>query len=189
VYEPVALPGEGEGTAIPDQSSISKVYTEVFSEFIEKEIEPRVATLKEKIQESNSNPKYHNSLAVLYARYGQKDNALAELEGILEERGNYLPALMNIGNIYFLDSLYEKALDYYFIAEEAAPENAKVVLAFARTQHALEDYESAKIAYGKLKALDPDLAGRYAYLDTGAESTNRAADMEMTKGNVLWEEE
>ena len=63
------------------------------------------------------------------------------------------------------------------------------MLAFARVKHALEEYEEATSAYEKLQTLDTELAERYAYLGTGAASTDRAADVEMTKGNVLWEVE
>ena len=48
---------------------------------------------------------------------------------------------------------------------------------------------TAQKAYSKLKEIDPELAGRFAYLDFRGDESARASDIEIIKETVLWEEE
>ena len=68
------------------------------------------------------------------------------------------------------------------------PNDAKVLLAVARGNEALEKYAAAKDSFDKLKTIDPGLASRYAFLGTGGGDSTRAASAERTKGDVLWQE-
>ena len=45
---------------------------------------------------------------------------------------DYVPALLNMGNILYLSDQKEKALDYYNRALSKDPENPRVLLAVAR---------------------------------------------------------
>jgi hypothetical protein len=83
----------------------------------------------------------------------------------------------------------EKALSWFERAAKAAPRDAKVLLALARTSHALEDYRSSRMSYDALKKLDPDLAARYSYLELKGEESVRAASIAGTLDTVLWAEE
>ncbi|MCK5568616.1 MAG: tetratricopeptide repeat protein, partial [Spirochaetes bacterium] len=108
---------------------------------------------------------------------------------LLSKNKSYVPALLNLGNIYYLEDDMEKALSYYERAYVSLPGNAKAILCMARVNHELENYGIVNKLYNKLKEADPDLAARYLYLGLKGEESTRAADMSGVKDTVLWDEE
>jgi tetratricopeptide (TPR) repeat protein len=103
-------------------------------------------------------------------------------------KDEYVPALINMGNIYFVQSQTDKALDFYDRAYKKDPNNPTVLLCVARVNHALENYAIAKKAYADLQAKDPELAQRFAYLDLRGEEATRAADANGVRKVVIWQE-
>ena len=147
-----------------------------------------MAKLTAEISDSNYRPSAINKLGVLYARYGLNDRAEREFKRILE-KNEYVPALINLGNIRFLEDRIRDALKYYERAEQISPHHPKVLLAIARVNHEIENFVSVQVAYRRLKEIDPDLAARFSYLDLRGEEATRAAEIGQVKGAVLWDEE
>ena len=129
-----------------------------------------------------------NKLGVLYARYGLMDRAEREFKKVLAKDINYVPSLLNMGNIYYLNGDMKTAKYYYDKAYKKAPDNPKVLLTVARVNHEMENYGTVNEAYGKLKYLDPDLAQQFAYLDLRGGEALRAASIGGIKEVVIWEE-
>ena len=188
VYRPVALPGSGQNVDLPSRERILLAYEEQIVRFIDREIYPRVAELQAKIRQSNVTNRYVNKLGVLYARYGLMDRALREFTKVAESE-DYVPALINMGNIYFVQKDMINAQKYYERALSADPENPKVILAAARVNHELENYGTVRNMYSKLRTLDGELAEQFAYLDLRGEEASRAAQISGLKEMILWEEE
>jgi tetratricopeptide (TPR) repeat protein len=113
------------------------------------------------------------------------------IEGFLEilRRQEYLPAMTNAANIYFLQENYGTALDLYNRALKQNSENRAALLGVARCNHELENYGFVKQTYDKIQKVDPELAERYAYLDMKGEEASRASDAAGLKNTVLWEDE
>ena len=187
VYEPVGLPGATD-IALPNRAKVTIAYLEEVTKFIDREIYPQVAKLQAEIKRSGGSPKSINRLGVLYARYGLYDRAEREFKKVLSKNGNYVPALINLGNIHYLNKDMKGALSYYNKAYTVAPDNPKVLLCVARANHELENYGSVREAYDKLKAINPDLAMQFAYLDLRGEEATRAASMAGVKEVVIWDE-
>ncbi len=188
LYEPVGLPGGGSEVDLPATDLIVKTYLQEVIRFIEREMYPRVVKLKAEIKRTGGSPELLNKLGVLYARYGVVDKAEAEFK-IIVDRKEFVPALVNLGNIYYLNEDWETALDYYERAYSQEPDNAQVLLPIARVHHKLENYGYARRTYSKLKKSDPDLAERFAYLDLKGEAGVRAAEVSRVEGVVVWTEE
>jgi tetratricopeptide (TPR) repeat protein len=186
-YEPVGLPGAEVTVQLPPSEKIVTAYQEEVAKFIDQEISPRVASLENQITKAQDPRKPTNVLGVLYARYGQYDRAQKEFEKLLAKE-DYVPALLNMGNILYLSGEKAKALDYYNRAYAKDPENPRVLLAVARVNHDLENYFAAKKFYAELKARDPDLALQFAYLDMKGEEATRAAEVSGVGGTVVWEQ-
>lgn len=187
-YEPVGLPGTANGITRPLPAKVVELFEGDLVEFIAREMTPQEEKLKDEIRKKQGAPRSYNKLGVLYARYGKIDAALAQFEAALENE-EYAPALLNIGNIRFLEEDLDSALTYYKRAEEIKPNAPKVLLALARTQHSLGNNEDAAIYYNKLKVEEPEMAGQFSYLDTHHTETERAANINDTTGLMIWDEE
>ncbi len=187
-YEPVGLPGESVQLTLPDRNSIVSAYLQELIKFIDREIFPQVAELQAAIKKSKGNPKEINKLGILYARYGLLDRAKREFKNIIEKNKNFVPGLINLGNIYYLNNDMRNALTYYERAFELAPENPTVLLCVARTNHELENYGLVRDAYNNLKKVDPDLAYQFSYLSLRGEEAVRSAELSKVKDVVIWED-
>ena len=186
-YEPVGISGTEVTLNLPASDKVMARYLDDVGRFVDGEISSKVAALESQIQSSPDSRKPTNALGVLYARYGQFDRAQQEFEKILS-KDEYVPALLNWGNILYLRDEKEKALDYYNRAYAKDPENPNVILAVAKTYHDLENYYEVKKLYEALKQKDPDLALKFAYLDLKGEEATRAAEANGVSGIVIWQE-
>jgi ankyrin repeat protein/tetratricopeptide (TPR) repeat protein len=187
LYEPVALPGTEVAVNLPPSEKIVSASKQEVGKFIDKEISTKAAALESQITNAQDSRKPTNELGVLFARYGQYDRAQKEFEKLLAKE-EYVPALLNMGNIFYLNDQKEKALVYYNRAYAKDPENPRVLLQVARVNHDLENYGAVEKLYAELKARDPDLARRFAYLDLKGEDATRAANVAGVNGAVVWEE-
>jgi len=186
VYNPVGLPGEAELIELPSEEMIAKSYLQELSKYINQEIYPQVAQLENEIRRHGESPVLRNKLGVLYARYGLIEMAQKEFIRVLKEDDSYVPALLNMGNIYFLQNNMKQAQKYYTLAAEQKPDDPKTLLCIARVNHELENYGTVRELYQKLKAMDPDLASRFAYLDLRGEEALRAAEAAREKEVMVW---
>jgi len=129
-----------------------------------------------------------NSLGVLYAKYGQSDNAEEQFTRALKQK-TYLPAIINLGNLSFIKEDWAGALRYYKQANDIAPGVPHVLLALARTDLELQNYNDARNVYEKLKKIDPVLADQFSYLGESQNTGTRSADVEAERLEVYWESE
>jgi hypothetical protein len=185
IYEPVRLPGAEAAVNLPPAEKIIAAYQQEAFRFIDQELFPRIAALESQIKEAKDPRKSINELGILYARYGHYDEAQQQFKKLLEKE-NYVPALLNMGNVLFLGDQQDKALEYYNRAYAKDPTNPKVLLAVARANHDLENYGIVKKVFAELKKSDPDLAQQFAYLDLKGEEATRAADASGMSGIVVW---
>lgn len=185
VYQPVGLPGADTTISVPQSDSILKAYQGEVQKYLDTALAPMVATLQEQIKNSG-NLSAMNSLGVLYAKYGQTDKAEWEFQLVLR-RKPFLPTLLNLGHLYFTKGDWKNALLSYKQASEIDPRNPHTLLALARVNRKLQNYPDAKTSYEKLKAVDPTLAGQFAFLGEGKGAGARAADVQAERKAILWE--
>jgi tetratricopeptide (TPR) repeat protein len=186
-YKPVGLPGTSS-VSMPDRLAVVNSFKTELVRFIDGEIYPQVSKLQVEIKQNNNAAKYVNRLGVLYGRYGLTDKAVVQFEMIINNT-EYLPALINMGNISFLKKDIKEALEYYQRASAKDPDNPKVLLSVARCSHELENYGLVRNSYDKLKLIDPDLAEQFAYLALRGEEASRAAEINEVMEVVVWDEE
>ncbi len=186
-YQAVGF-NEGAAIALPDKTKVTRAFKDSLTRYVDKEIYPQVAQIQSQMQQSNIKYKYENRLAVLYARYGQYDRASDTFKKIVQTR-EYKPALINLGNISFIKDDYEAASGFYQRVLNIDANNKSALLGVSRCNHEMENYGLVGKTYQKLKAIDPDLAMRFAYLDLRGEEATRAADAAGMRKVVLWEEE
>ena len=185
-YEPVGLPGDAERIDLPHISEIETLYTSELDKFIQREITPKVNELKESIKRNNNSPKEINKLGVLYARFGLFEQAEEEFNRILANQ-EYVPALINLANVYYIQGFIDDALEYYNRALKISPENGAVLLGVAKANYEKGNHGLVKNLYNKLAQIRPSLAERYSYLVVKEDDTARAS--ETVREDVWWEEE
>lgn len=147
---------------------------------------PQIVSIREKLETANNPEKWLNQLGVVYARYGLLPEAEETFLSLFEAQ-EYLPALVNVGNLYYLHEKPQGVLDLYRRVESISEDNLIVILGIACTSHKLKDYSTSEKMYLKLQSLDPELAERFAYLGMQGESETRAASVKLSE--VLWQEE
>lgn len=187
-YKPVGLPGERPAMSMPAREAVAAALDAQINRFIDREIYPQVAQLQEAMSKANDPAKYANKLGVLYAKYGLFEKAVPQLSKALEYE-EYLPALINLGNISFLRERMTDAKGYYERALVLAPDNPKVLLSVAKVHHELENYGMVRQVYAQLQKIDESLAVQFAYLDLRGDEASRAAEVSGMKNKVLWDEE
>jgi len=188
VYKPVGqIPPLASTVSLPDRAVIAAAYKTELNRFIDQEIAPRVSALQKEITSRKTDPRPLNTLGVLYARYGRVDQAAAQFESA-SRLGEYLPALINLGNIRFVARDFKAALDFYQRAGKRDPKDAFALLGLARTNAALGNDGAARTAYESLKALSPDMAKQFAFLSEPASEKARAANQDEVLRKMIWDE-
>jgi len=187
LYEPVFFRGEDIQVGAPQTEAFLTAFLQEQIRFIEQEIYPQVARLQADIRSSKNDPKAVNKLGVLYAKYGLYDRAQAAFDDILKNV-EYVPALVNLGNISYIGGTLDRADEYYERALKADPTSSTALLGLARLNHDLENYGAVKKFYDQLAAVDRSLADRFSYLNLKGEEATRAGNISGAKEEQVWGE-
>ncbi len=184
-YKPVAYSASSAAITLPSEADWTKAYAEEVKTFINQQIAAQVQKLQADIKANPSTPEYVNKLGVVYARYGLTSEA--EKEFLKLDKQDYVPALVNLGNLAFQKPDMKTALAYYGRACKKEATNARALLGTARSNHELENYGSAQEAYASLKKVDAALAAQYAYLELKGTEADQAKAGSVT-GKIDWGE-
>lgn len=187
LYEPVQLPGSST-VVVPDEEKLAAAILAAKESYVNREIAEQLTAIQARMRSQGESSKGINELGTLYARYGLLDRGEKEFQRIVAKE-EYVPALINLGNVYFLRGDMDQATTFYDRAYRREPQNARVLLGLARVNQATENYGAAHKFYTALKAVDQDLAQQFAYLELKGEEASRAADASQTKGVVIWEQQ
>jgi tetratricopeptide (TPR) repeat protein len=158
-YEPVGFSATTATLSLPSDSALAAAFSAEVKKLVDREIATQVAGLQAQIKKDGGKPESVNKLGVLYAKYGLTTEAKAEFSRTLKT-AEYVPALVNLGNLAFLTGDAKKALGYYERAQKKEPQKAAVLLGIARANHELENYGKVQEAYAKLKTIDSELASQ-----------------------------
>ena len=99
----------------------------------------------------------------------------------------YTPALINLGNIYYLRGDLHKALEFYTRAQHQSPDSPAVLVSLTRINRELENHAQAQKSYAQLAAVAPDIAEDYKFLSQTEETGARAGEAGQREV-LLWEE-
>lgn len=186
-YEPVGLPG-GSEVPLPGNDAVLSAFLQEVVKFVDREIAPRVAKLEQDIRQTGGTPAAHNKLGILYAQYGRLDEAEKAFRAAVGQQ-DYVPGLLNLGNVYSLRGESARALEQYQLAARREPQNPAVLLALARIYHQAGQFDLARAKHRELSAVDRQLAERFAYLEgTGDATPERTSDAESLRRQVVWAE-
>lgn len=186
-YEPVGLPGEPAAINLPEAAVLSGFFEKEVDLYVERELSPRIAALEARIRGRGGNPQMHNRLGILYARYDRFEDAQKEFQKALEQE-QYVPAMLNLGNLLLIQGSPEKALTYFEEAHRLSPNDPKITLVLSMAYRQADQRELSLETYEKLAVLDKTLAEKHSYLGSGSLSGGRAAEVDKLSV-LLWFEE
>jgi hypothetical protein len=186
-YKPVGLVAGQASINPPPADSMIGIFQGVMQRFVEREVSPRAEKIRQEMSAANDDPKLANKLGLLYAKYGLYEKSAAEFEHVLA-RGDYLPVLINIGNVYYLKKEMNKALGYFERAYQMDGTNAAAILGLAKARYELEDFAGAGELYVRLREVNPTLAGKNQYLVSRSTDATRAGTSWLQE-TAVWAEE
>ena len=183
-YPPVGLAADATAPQVPAEDLVKLAFSAELSQRVDEELAAVVAPLDQSIRKDPT-PRSYNSRGVAFARYSRLDRAESDFRAAVEMRGDYLWALLNLGNLALLKSDAQAAYEYFQKAVDAAPRDPRALLAFSTAAAALGRNEEAAQAFASAKLIDPRLAEIHGA--PGVETGTRAA--QQRTATTEWEQE
>ena len=174
IYEPVNFTADRE-IFFPAESRVTGNFLKEVDKFAEGEIREHKEQLAVRFEGNEMDPKYLNSLGLIYSRFGFYDKALDFFDEVISQ-DDYLPAIMNAGNVCAFQGNMDKAVRYYLEAANKAPENPRILLSLGKAYLKLGDYSNAEEAVGRARRIDPGIPAGLLNQETG--SASRASEAE-----------
>jgi tetratricopeptide (TPR) repeat protein len=171
----------------PDSERVFSAYSNELKMFWNTNFQPRVSSVQKDLALRKYDAKLLNNLGVLYARFGMYDDARKQFELLVSNNGEVVTALINLGNLAFLDGRNEDSLDYFTRALKQSSDNSVALQGIAMAGYELGDINAVQTALERLRKADPDAASRLASLGAGGGASGRAASAE--KEITSWNEE
>ncbi|HUW71022.1 MAG TPA: tetratricopeptide repeat protein [bacterium] len=181
-YAPVGLPADGSTIALPPRSDVLRAFRVELAKVVNAQLNVRIDGLGPLPSKGPGFAKASNDRGVLYAKYGMYTEAERDLKAAAREQ--YTPAIINLGNVAFMQSDYQTAYGYYTQAAKTNPDNPRLLVSIATVAASLGRTAEVVATLERVKKLDPKIADRYASLIQTSSSSGRAADI--STGDVTW---
>lgn len=108
-----------------------------------------------------------NNAIIIYGKNGMVSEAIKLAEDLLNNGSKDDPSLLNnLGNLYFLNNDYDRALKSYLNASRLSPGDPHILVNAARTYLKLNQTKKAAEAFDKAVELDPNMKKEYLRLST-----------------------
>ena len=186
LYQPVGISENDRGIFYPSSEELLSRYTLELDKYIDTEIYERERDLKNQLRRRPDSPYLNNKLGVLYACFGRFEAAAAQFRNALVQ-SSYIPAILNLGNIYLINGSMEEARANFAAALEVSPDDTSALLGMAKASFELDDYPTVIESINRIAVLDPETAAKYNYLVSRSDDTGRASAA--MKEDLIWNEE
>ncbi len=170
----------------PDSNRVYAAYSRELDLLYASDFQPRIEKILGDLKTSKD-PKLLNRLGILYARFGMLDEAQKQFELVIKQWGDLASALINLGNLAYINGDNDKAMNYFTRALAKSPQSSTALQGVAMAGYQLGDTQAVDKALAQLKAQDPQAINRLAAQGIGASGASRAASAE--KELDTWNEE
>jgi transglutaminase-like putative cysteine protease len=167
----------------PDSERVYAAYSTELKMLWASDFLPRVTSLQNELKAKRFDAKLLNRLGVLYARFGMYDDARKQFETLVANNGEVPTALINLGNLAYLDGRNQDALDYFTRALKQSQGSSVALQGIAMAGYELGDTNAVQTALEQLKKADPGAASRLASLGGGGAGRAASSDKEITSWN------
>ena len=190
VYRPVGLRESDLGLQYGDPQALASVFRTSLADIGKIVTEGYSRTARESGREQD-----YNRAGMIYAKFGFYREAESYLEKALHISPDYVPALINRGNIAYMRENFSRALEDYRIAYdnlssrglESSSVAARLLINMSKTSYAAGEHNQAQTLYVQAQELEPQLASSFAYLGS-AGGFSRASDLSESE-NIFFIEE
>lgn len=108
-----------------------------------------------------------NNAIIIYGKNGMAGEAIKLANDLLNNGAKNDPSLLNnLGNLYFIENDYNRALKSYLEASKLSPSDPHILVNAARTYLKLNQPKQAAEAFDKAVELDPNIKKEYLRLST-----------------------
>lgn len=177
VYRPVSLRYSDVPIPYGERSAVADDFSEALDELVD-----LLLVQYERVAQSSENARDFNQLGIVAGdlrRYGVAERAF---NTALALDRNFLPAQINLGNIYLLQEQPQSALRQFHRAEQSLVQSRRersrsypqVLLSISRAYYDLGSYDRAQEYFVRLQERDPVLASEYRYLGARGTQTTTA---------------
>ena len=173
IYEATWFESDALDIDLPSSADVARAFQAGLRQVIARELTPVVRDLEDRLSERPSS-RLQNRLGTVYARFGLYDEAREEFE--VAARDDYVPAIVNLGNLAYIDGDLEAASAYYERADRLEPDNPEVLVGLARVQFELGHYQEAREAFELARAIDPEGTAAFSYISGGDTEASRASN-------------
>jgi tetratricopeptide (TPR) repeat protein len=172
----------------PDAEKVWASYSAELKELYDADYKPRIDEAKKALSVNKGDAKLLNRLGVLYARFGMYKDAQQQFEAIVKKDPANVSALVNIGNILFLNGKAEESIAYYNRALAIVPTQSAALQGLIMAGYELAKTDLVDESLSRLKSVDPEAVNhlRAQGVTSSAGSARAAsADKEMS----TWDDE
>jgi tetratricopeptide (TPR) repeat protein len=186
-YDMSGAPSDVASIDYPSRSEVRAAYDPEISALVDGEIDGKVRDLTARIAKIAMPAKERNDLGVLYARYGKTKEAEAQFLAALD-LSEYVPAMLNLSNIRFIQGDFNAALAFLQRAERVAPGNGKVLVGLARVNYELANAAQVDKYVAYAEKSDPGSTDKFPYLrqQSGVNTGARAQDTLARRTDIQW---
>jgi len=172
VYRPVALRYSDVPLPYGDRATIARNFSSGLDELVD-----LLLIQYERAAQSSESARDFNQLGIVAADFRRFGVAERAFNTALALDRNFLPAQINLGNVYLLQEEPQNALRQFHRAEQSLIDNRRersrsypqILLSISRAYYDLGSYDRAQDYFLRLEDRDPILASEYRYL--GARGT------------------
>ena len=159
------------------------------NDFASLQLDAQISPLLAALDKNPRDAKALNRLGIVYGGYGRAADAEIVFKRAWEG-SSYLPALVNLGNLYLLQGQTNEAVDTFDQVLGQAPRNTTAVAGLAKAYKVLGEQRRVDDCIASLKQIDQGLAESIAYLSSETQSLTRASEAVVhTAISWEWEDE
>jgi tetratricopeptide repeat protein len=160
-FPPATLAPAPLGVEVPSGPRVTLLIEREQSLLLARRLEREVMPYRQALAANPKDLDARLQIGTIYARNGVVAVAQKEFDAILAQDPRHASALNNRGNLFFGLGDFERALDAYRVAEEAAPKDGGIRLNSALAYYRLGKLSEARTKFREATQLRADLSGQY----------------------------
>ena len=121
----------------------------------------------------------HQQLAGMYESRGERNEAIAEFEIVLQLDPTQSNLIRRIGNLYAVQGEHDRALEYHERYRDQFPDDYRSYTSLAGVYRAMGEHDRARAAYERALVVEPDegsIPGQLAALESDLGNFDRASE-------------